>query len=132
MRYGLDLVHIKDAQIGLPAVKRKERVVVAAEVLRECRRTGDHLIEHAAEGRTIDHARLHGEADDAASELIHDDHHPMGFEDQRFTTKEIDAPEAVLGMSEEGEPGRTVRAACRSTVFGEYTSHNILVDLDIE
>jgi hypothetical protein len=49
---------------------------------------------------------LHGEADDAASELIHDDHHPVGFEDQRFTAKEIDAPEAVLGMSEESEPGR--------------------------
>jgi hypothetical protein len=69
MRNGLDLRH-KDTQIGLPAMKPEERVVVAAEVLRQCRCAGDHLIEHAAEGRTIDDAGLHGEADDTASELI--------------------------------------------------------------
>ena len=63
MRYGLDLAHIKDAQIGLPAMKLEERVVVAAEVLRQWRCAGDHLIEHAAEGRTIDYAGLHGEAE---------------------------------------------------------------------
>jgi hypothetical protein len=88
------------------------------------------LIKHSAEGSTIDHAWLHGEADDAASELIYDDHHPVGFEGQRFTSKEIDAPEAVLGVSEESHPGRTVAAAGRPTVFRQYTSHNILVDLD--
>ena len=35
-------------------------------------------------------------------------------------------------MSEESQPGRPVGAAGRSTVSGEYTSHNILVDLDTE
>jgi hypothetical protein len=79
MRYGLDLTHIKDAQVGLPSMRAEERVVVAAEVLRQFGCAGDHLIEHAAEGRTIDYAGLHGEADDAASELIHDEHHPVGF-----------------------------------------------------
>src|SRR5829696_8389929 len=110
-------------------MKLEERVVVAAEVLRQCGCARDHLIKHSAQGRTIDHAWLYGEADDAASELIHDHHHPVRVEDQRFTTKEIDAPEAVLGMPEEAEPGRTVVAAPRPTVFREYTSHNILVDL---
>lgn len=28
-------------------------------------------------------------------------------------------------MSENAEPGRTVRAAGRPTVFGEHTSHNV-------
>ena len=130
MRYGLDLGHIKDAQIGLPAMKVEERVVITAEALRQCRYAGDHLIEHAAERRTIDYPGLHSEADDAASELIHDDHYPMALEDQRFTTKEIDTPEAVLGVSEEREPGRTVGTVGRPTAFREYTSHNILVDLD--
>ena len=55
----------------------EERVVIAAEVLWQCCCAGDHLIEHAAEGRTIDDAGLHGEANDAASELIHNDHHPV-------------------------------------------------------
>src|SRR5688500_7043500 len=132
MRYGLDLAHIKDAQIGLPAMKLEERVVIAAEVLRQCGRARDDLIKHSADCSTIDHAWLHGEADDAASELTHDDHHPVGVEHQRFTSKEIDAPEAVLGVSEESQPGRTVAAAGRPTVFRQYTSHNFLVDLDTE
>jgi hypothetical protein len=51
---------------------------------------------------------------------------------QKLTTKDIDAPQAALGISEEGEPGRTVGAACRPAVFGEHTSHNIFVDLDTE
>jgi len=79
MRYGLDLAHIEDAQIGLPAMKLEERVVIAAEVLRQRGCTRDDLIKHSADCSTNDHAWLHGEADDAASELIHDDHHPVGF-----------------------------------------------------
>ena len=55
MRYGLDLAHIKDAQIGLPAMKLEERVVIAAEVLRQCGLTRDDLIKHSADCSTIDH-----------------------------------------------------------------------------
>jgi hypothetical protein len=40
------------------------------------------VIEHAALGRTIDCTCLHGEADASACELIHDDHHPVGLQDQ--------------------------------------------------
>lgn len=35
-------------------------------------------------------------------------------------------------MAEKAEPGRTVRAACRQTLFGEYAPNNILVDVDTE
>src|SRR5687767_1007486 len=132
MRHGLGLAHIKDAQVGLPAMKFKQRVVVAAEVLRQYWCARDYLIKHSTQGWTINRDWLHGEADDAPGELIHHHHHPVRLDDQRFTTKEIDAPEAVLGMSEEGQPGRTVGAAGRPTVFGEYPSHNVLVDPDTE
>lgn len=101
-------------------------------MFRQSGRARDDLIEHSAQTRTIDCPGLHGEADDAASELIHHDHHPMRLEGQRFTTKEIDAPETILRMSEEAEPGPTVRAARRPPVFGEHTSHHILVDLNTE
>ena len=50
MRYGFDLAHIKDAQIHLPTMKLKRRVVVAAKALWQCRCAGDHTIKHAAEG----------------------------------------------------------------------------------
>ena len=132
MRYGLDLAHIKDAQIGLPAMKLEERVVIAAEVPRQCGRARDDLIKHSADCSTIDHACLHGEADDAPGEPIHHHHHPVRLQDQRLTTKEIDAPEAALGVSEESQPERTVGAAGRPTVFRQYTPHNIFIDLDTE
>ena len=50
-------------------MKLEERVVIAAEVLRQCGRARDDLIKHSADCSTIDHAWLHGEADDAASEV---------------------------------------------------------------
>lgn len=50
----------------------KRRVVVAAKEPR-CGHARDDLIKHSAQGRTIDCSWLHGEADDAASELVHDD-----------------------------------------------------------
>jgi hypothetical protein len=49
MWHGLDLAHLENAQIGLPAVKLKQRIVVAADLLRQCGRTRNHLIEHAAQ-----------------------------------------------------------------------------------
>ena len=65
-------------------------------------------------------------------ELIHHHHHPVRLQNQRLTTKKIDAPETVLRMAEEGKPRRTVRAPSRSTVFGGHPPHHILVDLDTE
>lgn len=65
MGYGLDLAHVKNAQIGLPAMKLEQRIVVATDMLRQCRHARDDLIEHSTQGGTIDRARLHGKADDA-------------------------------------------------------------------
>jgi hypothetical protein len=111
-------------------MKLKQRVVIAAEMFRQLGYASDDLVEHSAQSLTIDHAGLNGEADDAPSELIHHYHHPVRLQKQRFTTKQIDAPEAVLGMSEKSEPRWTAGVACRPTMFGEYPPHNILFDLD--
>jgi len=93
---------MKDAEIGPPALKLKQRIVVAAEVLGQRGCASYYLIEHSADSRPIDGAWLYDKADDAPGELIHHHHHPVRLNHQRFTTKEIDAPEAVFGMSEEG------------------------------
>jgi hypothetical protein len=45
---------------------------------------------------------MHTEADDASSELIHNDEYPVVLQKNGFTSKQINAPEAVFGMSEEG------------------------------
>jgi len=85
-----------------------------------CNCVRDDLIEHSAESRTIDHAGLHGEADDSAGELIHHDHDPVGREDQRFAAKEIDAPQAIFGMPEEREPRWTIRVVGRPIAFRKH------------
>lgn len=63
-------------------MKLEQRIVIAAQVLWQRQFAADGVIEHAADSRTIDHAGLHGEADDSACELIHNDHHPVGLENE--------------------------------------------------
>jgi hypothetical protein len=99
-------------------------VFYLARGLLQPHRLRDRRIEHPAESRTIDRSWLHGEADDAAGKLIHHDHHPVRLEDQRFTTKQIETPKAVLGVSEEREPGQPVGVTGRPRVFFEATILN--------
>ena len=56
------------------------------------------------ETNTIDIAGMHAEADDAPSELIHDDEYPVALQMNGFTTKQVNAPKAILGVPDEGQP----------------------------
>jgi hypothetical protein len=71
-------------------------------------------------------------ADDAAGKDVHQDHDPVTFEQHRFATKEVDAPQAVLSVSDDGEPRRTIIAWYRSGVLDENAPNDILIDLDSE
>jgi len=57
------------------------------------------FVEHAAEGDTIDIASVDAKTDDAPSELVHDDEHPVALQENGSTPKQINAPETVLRMS---------------------------------
>src|SRR6202047_5269161 len=46
------------------------------------------------------------------------------------STEEIDTPEAVLRVSDECEPGRTIGTRLGSKMFGKHAAHDIFVDLD--
>ena len=48
------------------------------------------------------------------------------------TPKQINAPEAVLGVSEEGQPGWPTIVGHWAVVFGEDTPYKVLVDIDPE
>jgi len=74
---------------------------------RRWRVIGDGMIEHAAHSRTVDVFASDAESDDTAG--THVDHHkdPMATQQDRLATKQVDALEAVLGLREESEPGRT-------------------------
>ena len=129
--HGLDFGHLQDSQIGLPLLKPIKRIVVGAEVLRHRAVPSNGLIEHPAESDTIDHSGMDAEPNDPARVLIHDDQDPVGPQRGRFAPEQIDTPEAVLQVSNEGQPGGTTGAS-RSIVTGENPSNHVFVDWDVE
>jgi len=60
------------------------------------------------QGRTVHITGVHTKADDAPRELIHDHEHPVGLEKNGFATKQINTPETVFGMPDEGKPRRSI------------------------
>src|SRR5688572_26289057 len=105
----------------------EQRIMIAAEVARPSQCCDDCLVEHAADGGTIEHGCAYTEANNSAGELIHHDHHPVGSQDQCLAAKEIDAPQTIFGVSEEREPGRALRAGLGSVAPGEHAAHDVLV-----
>ena len=67
----------------------------------------DRVIEHPACRNAIDVGGFDAEADDAAAENVHDQHHPMAAQDDRFAAKEIYAPQTTFRVGDECEPGWT-------------------------
>ena len=57
-----------------------------------------------AQGDTIDITGMDTEAYDAPSELIHDHEHPVALQVNGFTPEQVNAPEAVPHVSQEGQP----------------------------
>jgi hypothetical protein len=55
---------------------------------------------------------------------------PMAAQDDRFNAKQIDTPDAVFCLSDDGQPGRTIGIRLGSRVYGEHASHDIFVDLN--
>ena len=80
--YRLDLRHVENAQIRLPAMELEQRVMIAAEVARPSELSSDCIVEHAADGGTIEHACTYTETNNSAGELIHHDQHPVGSQDE--------------------------------------------------
>jgi hypothetical protein len=82
-----DFLDLKDPQVGEPAVESKRRIVVGTNVLGQ---NLDHAgaIEHPAYRDPIDATGFDAEADDAAAEDIHDKHHPMAVQEDRFAAEE--------------------------------------------
>src|SRR5262245_48234250 len=103
--------------------------MVGAQVLR-FGLAGSSLIEHAANRDAVNVRRGDAKADDAASEDIHDQHHPMAAQQDRFNAEQISTPETVLEVANECQPGRTMGIRLESKVFGQYAAHHIFVDLD--
>ena len=113
-------------------MKAEQRIVIRTYPRRQ-RFTGNGLIEHAAKVRTVDVFAADAESDDAAGEHIDDHKDPMAAEQYRLATKQIHAPEAVVGLREEGEPGGTRGTRMIWAVLRrEDSTHDVLINLNAE
>ena len=73
------------------------------------------------------------EADDAAGEQVDYHEDPMAAKQNRLATKQVHAPEAVLGLREEGEPGGTRGTRMIwAVVRREDPAHDVLINLHAE
>ena len=131
VRNRLDFLDLEDAQIGEPAVESEQRVVVGTGVAWQ---TLAHAgaIEHPAYRDAVDAGGFNAEADDTAGEDIHDHHNPVAAQEDRFAAEQIEAPEAVFGMSDKGEPRRAAGTRFGLVVFREHAANDVFVDLEAE
>ena len=56
----------------------------------------------------------------------------MRFEADRFSAKQVNAPETILGVTQHGKPGRAIVGARRLEVLFEDSANHILVEVDTE
>ena len=129
---GLDFGHLQDAQIGLPLVEPIKRIMVGAEVFRHRAVPSKGSVEHPAECDTIDRSSLDAESNDPARVLIHDDENPVGPQRRRFAPEQVQTPETVLQVSNQGQPGGTASLRFQSIVAGEDAPNNVFIDLNAE
>ena len=129
VRDGGDWVDAQDPQIGLPAVELEQGIMISTEPPGPTL-PRDGLVEHTAERWTVDGNGLHAKADDPAGKLIHDDQDPVTPQQDRFGPEQVQAPETVFGMTQEGEPRRSVLTTFGAVVGGQNSADHILVEID--
>ncbi len=102
MGNGFDFVDFPNPQIGPPLVVAEQGIVVRAEITRialsEC-----GPIEHLAKRGAIGIAGMHTKADEPPGELVHDNQDPVGLEENGLAPEQVDAPEAILHVTDKGE-----------------------------
>src|SRR5450755_2747399 len=87
-------------------------------------------VEYATDRHAVEVCRLDADADDPACEEIHDNHDPVAPEHNGLTSEQIDAPQTVLHVSDEREPGWTIASRGTSEMLSEDAAHDVFVDLD--
>ena len=128
----LDLLNLEHAQVGKPPVESKQRVVIGADAFRKGL-AGNRAVEHPAHGYAIDVGPLDTETNDAAGEEIQYHQNPVTMQEDRFASEQVDAPEAILELPHECQPGGSIGSGLAwPVVLGEHPAHDILVDLDAE
>jgi len=129
---GFDLGHLHYPQIGLPLPKPKKGIMVGADLLGHPRLPSNGAIEHPTEYDTVDGSGMDAEPNDPAGILIHHDQNPVGPQGGRFAPEQIQTPETVFHVANEGQPRRATRVVSRPIIAGENSANNVFVDEDVK
>ena len=130
--HGLDFGHLQDSQVGLPSIRTIKRIVVRTEVLRHGALPAKGVVQHSAKGNPVDRAGLQAKPNNSTRVLIHDDQYPVSAQHSRFAAEEIHAPETVLQVAEEGQPGRTTAVWLGSVMRGQNAANDVFINGDAE
>src|SRR5215813_6039273 len=65
VRYGLDFLDLENTQIGLPLMELIQRIMIGAEILRQCLRVNGPA-EHPAQGHAVHNTAVNGPRRDCA------------------------------------------------------------------
>src|SRR5437667_12731124 len=63
-------------------------------------------------------------------EHVHHHHDPVAAQEYRFAAEQIDAPQAVLHMSDKAQPRWTIGSCFGSVVFCKHPADDVFVDID--
>jgi len=104
MRHGLDFVDLQNPKVRRPPVCLEQWIVIGAEMSRCAPTVDGGGVEYAADVSATDGTTVHADADEATRELVHDHEHPVAPEHDGLASKEVHAPQAVGGVSDERQP----------------------------
>src|SRR5262245_13829956 len=127
VRNRFDFRNFEYSKVRLPLMKPVQRIVIGTDIFRQTR-ISYRLLKHPAERQTIDDSALDPESDDAACVLVHDDQQPICSQGDRFTTEQVKAPQTVLHMTDERQPGRTASRRRRRVMYGENPPNHVLIN----
>jgi hypothetical protein len=88
--------------------------------------------KHPTQCRAIYVPSTHTKADDPAGVLIHHDHYPVAFQQNGFTSKQVNAPQTVFGMANSSQPRWSSVAGIVFVLGSKYPSHNVFIQLQPE
>ena len=112
-------------------MRLEQRIVICTEVSRNTLPLNSR-VEHTAHVGTPGGTAVDAETDEAPGTLIHHHEHPVALEQDGLASKEVDAPEAVCGVSDERQPRGPAAARSRAIVCRQHAIHDVLVDVDPE
>ena len=112
-------------------MRLEQRIMIGTEIPRHTL-TVDGGVEHAAQVDARDGSRVHADTHQTTGEVIHDHEHPIRPQHERFAAKQVDAPEAIGGVSDDRQPRRAGPVGGGPIVLGEHATHDVLVNVHAE